>query len=295
MTLRERLTEYLTLKEALAAAGRVAEAERAEATRELRLSRQKRLAAEQLLVDGSRSEAARLAAESAKLVAAAVDRLGETRSDRLARAAAEVAARAKDLGEAPALDGDVTAARVAATRKALVAGYEIERLLELALLDRPGLLRLRVIHWGRVVACAVFVFFAAAFVHAILFGPRAQASSEQSALFGAERAVDGDPETEWAPKEHDHQWLELSWRTSRRVRTIKLLNGHGQIGHASENVHVELFRDARLLRSVDGSFGNTPAKVFLLLDGGNVRCNRMRIFPSAPPGRDPAIAEVIVE
>jgi len=295
MKLRERLGEYLTLNRALAAAGRVDEAARAEATRELRLSKQKRLAAEQLLVDGSRAEAVPLAAASAQLACSAVDRLGDARPDDLTRAAAELGELSAKLADAPALDADVTAGQLSAARDVLVAGYTLERIAAPALLDARALTRLRVVHWGHVAACALFLFLAARFAREIFFGPKAQASSEQSALYGAERAVDGDPETEWAAKDADHPWLELSWPLSRRVRTIKILNGHGSYNHGSSGVLVELYQDARMVHGVSGTFATTPPDVFVMLDGGGVRCNRVRISPVATAGRLPSVAEVVIE
>ena len=287
MTFREWIVDYFTMRGALERAASLDVAARLAASAALREAQEKRRAAERLLVEGANAAAIRLACESARRMLEGLDRLGMTDE--------ELRARLGEIGEPPVLDGDVTRAQIDAASCALGAQYAIERRIETRLADRAGLRRLRVVRAVRVAACAAFVVALGSLASNALFGPRVLASSELSAVYGAERAIDGDVDTDWTPKSGNDAWIELSWRLHQRPRVIELMNGRARSESQTGDVRVDLFDGATLVHTVTGSLSDAPPKAYLMLDGGRVRCDRIRIHVEGVRGHTAALAEVVVQ
>ncbi len=288
-----RPAEYLTLRRALAVADGLPAERRVALRRHATEAWQKRDAAELLLSRGSRAEAIQLAAESARLIDEALQPVTESSpvsTRRVGRAIEDMEwARAK-LAPPPALDALVTRAQVGALRTLLSAELALQQPLGEALLDRRGLLRLKAQRWGVALAIVLSPLAAAAFVRGSFLGLTARASSVLDDQYAADRALDGDPDTEWVASGGE-EWLEIRFR-SRKVHTVRILNGDTLPDRAVKEMHVDFYDHAESHATHARTFTQQHPAQWQTYDVGGVTCDRIRIVITEHYGAGAAIAEV---
>jgi hypothetical protein len=294
--LRARAVEYLTLRRALAVAERLPAEQRVTLRRRATEAWQKRDAAELLLSRGSRAEAIRLAAESAGLIVESLQPVADSSplsSRRVGRAIEDVEWASARLVPLPALDALVTRAQAGALRTLLSAELALQVPLREALLDRRGLLRLKVQRW--VVGLTIFLspLAVAAFVRGSFLGLTARGSSVLDEQYAADRVLDGDPDTEWVAGPGE-EWLEIRFR-SRRVHTVRVLNGDTLPDRAVKEMHVDLYDHAESHATQTRTFKQQHPAQWEAYDVGGVTCDRIRIVITEHYGAGAAIAEVEIE
>ncbi|MHB8440414.1 MAG: discoidin domain-containing protein, partial [Acidimicrobiales bacterium] len=239
-----RPLEYVTLSRAMAAAQGLSTEQRTARTRAAQEAWQKRDAAEVLASRGSHAEAIGLAVEAAKLVkeclvVAAGSSTVETRRAR--RAAEDLDWACAKLTPLPTLDAHVTRSQKRALRTLLAAELALRNPVGEALLDRRGLLRLR---WQRAIVALAIVLsplMALVFVRRSFLGLTARAGSVLDDQYTADRVLDGDPDTEWVA--NGEEWLEIRFR-SRKVHTVRILNGDTLPDRAVKDMHVDFYDHA---------------------------------------------------
>lgn len=260
----------------------------------VRRAAQLRDSAELLLARGSNAEGIHLVlAGLARLREAAAaladgDAAARPRVQELLRDADPHAAR---LDPAPSLDDHVTPDQAAAAQELVALELGLERALREAFLDRPGLLRMRRQRW--VLAALVLAAPAAivAVLHAVLYGVSARSSSDLSEQFTADRAVDGDPATYWAPGGSDEQWLELRFRP-RHLHQVRVLNGDTR---AARGLRMELYAGLTRLASESKDFAAEYPPGTLVFDVPNLRADRVRLVVTSHFGAGGGIAEVTLK
>jgi hypothetical protein len=289
-----RPIEYLTLRRALEVAARLSADQRVDLGRQATEAWQKRDAAELLLSRGSRAEAIRLAVDSASLVEESLRPVADSSpvcTRRVARAIEDLEwARAK-LSPLPTPEALVTRAQARALRTMLSAELALQQPLREALLDRRGLLRLKVQRYVVALAIVVSPFAALAFVRGSFLGLTARAASALDDQYAADRVLDGDPDTEWVA--NGEEWLEIRFR-SRRVHTVRILNGDTLPDRAVKDMHVDFYDHAESHATQTRTFKQQHPAQWQTYDVGGITCDRIRIVVTEHYGAGAAIAEVEV-
>lgn len=210
------------------------------------------------------------------------------RADRIATL--EVARRAKRAGEILAREGQATEAALAFDRSrsayALLLGDDAVDARALDALDAravaavwgPGVARRR-----RLARVAVFVALAVGTFAYVAFAlgarPFARAvgseTFDDNPLFAAEKAVDGQTETEWLLPDGRGGTLDLVVFPARDVRSVVIQNGHNRQFHdrAVRRFEVQFFRDGVRVRSLRDTF--------LTMDGPDAT-KTLRLDPPLP-------------
>ncbi len=293
--LAARPLEYVTLRRALAVADRLPDEQRGALCRQATEAWQKRDAAELLLLRGSRAEAIRLATESARLIDEALQPVVDSSpvaTRRISRAVEDMEWAKAKLAPPPALDALVTRAQTRALRTLLSAEFAMQQPLREALLGRPGLRRLR--FHRAVVALAIVLspLAALAFVRGSFLGLTARAGSVLDDQYAADRVLDGDPDTEWVA--NGDEWIEIRFR-SRKVHTVRILNGDTLPDRAVKEMHVDFYDLAESHATHARTFKQQHPAEWQTYDVGGITCDRIRIVITDHYGAGAAIAEVEVD
>lgn len=133
---------------------------------------------------------------------------------------------------------------------------EIDRLCRFSLrrLTPQRARRRRRIYGGAV--CAVLAIAVAVTLAQLWGGPLASASGTFSAEHPASLAVDGMVATEWLLPDRTAGWLQISFRSRRTVRSVRIYNAHNRyyMDRASERVRVTAFSDQGPVATAEGRF-----------------------------------------
>jgi hypothetical protein len=259
---------------------------------------QKRDAAETLWPRGSPAEAIRVACDGFALAAEAIERLAEARGDAdgAARLLAVAKARAAQLAE-PHLDAEVSAAHGEALRTLLDEMLALDRYTS-GVVAGPRVIaaaRTRRRFWAVILAVMVLAacFVALHAAHSL----RATASGTYSASFPVTNAIDGRADTEWLmPDKAPTGWLELALGGSRKVSTVRILNGHNP-PHNERALHefrLTCFSGARIVKVVPGNLPFNDAPQWTSFDFGGVSCDRVRLDVTSVWNNGGALAEIDV-
>jgi hypothetical protein len=293
-SLRALAVEYLTLRRAMEFAEQLPDDRRASLRSALAEACQKRDAAELLRSRGSSSEAIRLAMEGAQLLTAAQEAVADSSAVQtwsVRRASIDVQWAGSRLTPAPALDKEVTGAQSRALRTLLAAELALGLPLREALRDRRGLLVLRVQRAIAVAAVVLSPLAVVAFVQRSFYGPTARASGILDEQYTADRALDGDPDTEWVAGPGE-EWLELRFHR-QRVRGVRVLNGDTLPDRAVKEMHVEFYNGGESHPTQARTLAQHPPQ-WQTFEAGGLPCDRIRIVITQHYGAGAAIAEVQV-
>jgi hypothetical protein len=180
---------------------------------------------------------------------AALERAGYATPERARRALAASAPSTSATTPEAALDG-------AASRIDLDELWgEAERLLNFTtkrLVPSTRRRRSRLL-WG---GGALGLFLAVLVVDRLWVRPNATASGVFSPEYPAAYAIDGIESTEWVLPDHTPGWLEIAYSSARRLRSVRIVNGHNSpyLDRASERVRVTAFADEGAVATVEGRF-----------------------------------------
>jgi hypothetical protein len=288
-----RPIEYLSLRGALAVADSLPEQERLALLRRTAEAWQKRDAAELLVSRSSVAEAIRLALECASLVSQCMPRVAESsllQGRRVRRAVSDLTWACAHLTPAPALDVSVTRAQARALRTLLIAEVALESPLRDALRSRSATRWLRIQRILAALAVVLSPLAALLFVESSFLGIKARASSVLDDQYAADRALDGDPDTEWVAGPGE-EWLEIRFRP-RKVHTVRILNGDTLPDRAVKEMHVDFYDHGNSHPTTPKTFGEQHPAQWITYDVGGLTCDRIRIVITQHYGSGAAIAEV---
>jgi hypothetical protein len=289
------VVEYLTLRRALAFAEGVHDDRRASLRTAAAEASQKRDAAELLRSRGSLAEAIRLALEGAELLTGSLQAVAENspvQTRAVHRAALDAKWAAAELTPAPALDRAVTSAHGRALRTLLAAELALGQPLREALLDRRGLLVLRLQRILAVAALVASPFAVALFVRRSYYGPAARASGTLDDQYAADRVLDGDPDTEWVASGGE-EWLELRFHR-QTVHGLRVLNGDTLPDRAVKEMRADFYDGKDLHATATRTFSQQHPAQWQTYDVGRMPCDRIRLVITQHHGSGAAIAEVQV-
>jgi hypothetical protein len=289
-----RTAEYFTMRQRLAATGHAAA--RATASEAVLESRQKRDAAEALMLQGLPAEALRLGVESLerlKLALASLDSAGVSWSPRMRRAVEKVERFGAGGGSPVELDSTATTEQTESLRRLIRAQLALDPWIEVEILDRRGLQKLRWHRWVLGALIALSPLLLALFVRSALRGINVRASSELEDTYAADRAIDGDPDTEWIPSGGGEEWLELRF-PARRVHTLRVLEGDTLPKHAAKEVRVEYYLHGESYPGGSHEFGEHVPLQWIEFDGAGILCDRVRLTIASHYDATGAIADVEV-
>lgn len=176
-------------------------------------------------------------------------------SDAKAREVLETRQRATTRSR-PSLDDEVTAADGELFQQLAAARRHVDRVLAPASMT-PGQLT-----WTQVsrVGFAAFLGLAATVGLYLALRPATgvtvTGSGQWSAEFAAERAVDGDPATEWLLPDRQEGTLEVRIAPATRMNRIRLKNSHNRHynDRATQAYTVEVYSNDELVRTVEGEW-----------------------------------------
>lgn len=127
--------------------------------------------------------------------------------------------------------------------------------------------------------------------------PRVMASSDYSPEYAVTYAVDGSYSTEWLLPNGSPGWLQIAFRSPRRVRSVRLTNAHnGQhLDRGAQQVRVTAFSDQGPVGSAEGRFdGVTSNRSQLDFSLGADRVTYLRVEVLSYFGLGGGFAEVEV-
>jgi hypothetical protein len=124
--------------------------------------------------------------------------------------------------------------------------------------------------------------------------PKARASSELGPMYGADRAIDDDEQTEWVPRTGRGEWLEIALGSRRSIHKIRLLNGHVLPDRAAREVEITAYSGGDAVGTFHTTFSGARPTGWVTLDAGAVRSDRLRILIVDAAGGGGAISEVVV-
>lgn len=292
--------EFFILKDAEALSTKLAAEVRESVARDVSIARQKREAAEVLWLGGGPAEALLLARDALDHVARAVERAhAADASPPLPSSAAKVRTDAASA-PLPALDSEVATTHTERFYSMIAAHDELRSLVEPAALSVPEVAgrRRRRIAWasGAALVLAGIAVFATRTPRAL----KASASAVYDEPHNAARSVDGKPETEWLLPNKQTGWLELAVLPARKLKRVKLLNGHNPPYNDRQTNEYRLDvvgADGKVLKTVEASFGDfnaAPAPTVLELDTSE-KVERLRFEVKSFHKDGAALAEIEVE
>jgi hypothetical protein len=286
------LREFLLMEGALARADASTDSLRV-ARRRLAEAREHRVAAEVLLLRGSLAEAVSLGQGAGAAMASAAAPVVDSPTDGRRRRKLDAFRRALDeLGPPPTLSADTTPAQADRLGTLLVAQRELERDLLPDLMGRVEVARVRAGRWALVVLLGASAWIAMSLAQWALFGVRVRASGELTPLYAADRAVDGDPQSDWVAAAGD-PWLEIAFRRPRRLHHLAIRNGHILPARAASSIVVQCFEREHLARVWQAVLGEGSAVNPVSVDVAGSACDRLVLRPLAEPVlRGAAISEV---
>lgn len=272
--------EWFLLDEADKRARAMPEDVRAPLSRDVRIAKQKREAAEVLWVGGAPAEALALARDAFETQARLATREGDPKPSEQDLARLEATRKMLVERAVPELDEGVTATHTELFF-ALVDVHDRLHRLRAPLADSPAEVakkRVRRIAFTALSAVATIVA-----LYFILRTPRvvkAEASAVYSDHYAPAKALDGKPESEWLLPDNTLGWIDLHVSPPRRVNHLKLLNVHNgpYNDRATRDFHVEAYAGSTLLKSYDGTFPEfTETPAWVTVDLGVDKCDRIRI------------------
>jgi hypothetical protein len=292
------LREYWTLADASAAAAGAGEAPRAAAAHELSMAWQDRDAAEVLLLGGSPADALRVGLSAAAHLEKALSTAGDRGVQLTAPERQDVDAIhafVVEAGNPPDLDSRVTPAQRTALAVAIRAGLRLERRVGARFLDAAGFARLRLWNRARVCVAVAIGVLVLAFAAKFAGTTRASASGSLNPIYGPDRAIDGDVNTDWvaggaAP------WIDVWFPYARRLGRITLVDGHVVRDRAAKDVRVDIYAHDRIVGSMGAVFappGKSPST--LSFDPAGVRADRVRVTITSAYGSGAALSEILVD
>ena len=288
----QRVEERFDIRDALAFADKIDDATRKRLGLLLRTAWEKRDAAEALATAGSYVDAIRLMNEASSTVRRVEELLKEDgwiptrRAERLFLETAELR---KELGDPPELNSQVSGAKRDLISREVLVLHRVQGVTDLTTLAPASLRRLRVRRWVEAAALLAGVVAACSVVNQALYGVRVRASSELAPSWTADRAIDGDPSTDWVSGTGD-AWIELQFPRRRRVRSLHLFNGQFFPERATRDIRVEVFNGDDIANVVTASFNRSAEP--LTLDLGGFATDRVRITTLSHIGTSAAIAEI---
>jgi hypothetical protein len=127
--------------------------------------------------------------------------------------------------------------------------------------------------------------------------PKVVASSSYPGPFPPEQAVDWLEATEWLLPDAATGWIDLTFKSPRRVRSVTLVNCHNGVygDRSSAKVRVTAFENDRVVATADGEFvkiSTERSALNLPLEGKNI--TRVRAEVLSLLGRGGGFAEVEV-
>ncbi|MBI2392673.1 MAG: discoidin domain-containing protein [Deltaproteobacteria bacterium] len=280
MSIVAGVREWFLLRDLEARAAKVRDDIRAERGRSLRLSQQRRAAAEALWIAGHPAEALHLL-----------------------RAAVELARSATEEGEPlvapelPAFDAEVKAADAARFRALLAEHAQLfERHAELRLAPRDVVER-RVV---RLAGTALVLLLSIVAIVLLARTPRrleASASAKWDARYDPANAVDGNDKTDWLLPDHAQGWLDVKVIPPRKIARVKLMNARNLPWNdrASNELSIEAFDGAHVVKTATTKFdGVSPDPAWRTVEIG-AKVDRLRVHVKSSHAQGGGVSEVIVE
>lgn len=270
MSVLARTREWFSLRDLESRAAKVPSDVRVQTASLLRLSEQRRSAAEALWTAGFPAEALRLLGDALTLAreATAKDPAGEAQG---------VSPLTTAL---PTLDDDVKREDAARFRAMLT---EHARLVgdhqELAL-DTTGVAKRRMTRAAIAAASALALL---GLVYFIVRTPRVlkpTASASYDGRYDAANAVDGNESTDWLLPDRTAGWIEVQVVPPRKIGKLKLLNARNLpfSDRGTNEFKVEAFFAGKLLKSADGRFdGFSPEPAWRTVELNAGKIDRIRI------------------
>jgi hypothetical protein len=200
-----------------------------------------------------------------------------------------------EAGNPPDLDSRVTPAQRTALAVAIRAGLRLERRVGARFLDAAGFARLRLWNRARVCVAVAIGVLVLAFAAKFAGTTRASASGSLNPIYGPDRAIDGDVNTDWvaggaAP------WIDVWFPYARRLGRITLVDGHVVRDRAAKDVRVDIYAHDRIVGSMGAVFappGKSPST--LSFDPAGVRADRVRVTITSAYGSGAALSEILVD
>ena len=136
-----------------------------------------------------------------------------------------------------------------------------------------------------------------AFMVRLWTGPHATASAVFSSEHPATHAIDGGETTEWILPDRTPGWLQITFRSPRRVHSVRIINGHNRhyLDRAAQQVRVTAFSAAGPVGTAEGRFVGISEKrtaLDLPIDAKDVTHLRVEVLSHFGAGG--ALAEVEV-
>ena len=291
------LRELLLREAALAREKTGGEARRA-ARRALAVASERRRAAEVLLVRGSSAEAVHLGVAAGQaMVAALAPFAGDDPRQSASRRTRTDAFRhaLEELGPAPSRDEETTPAQTGRLRRLVVAQSVLEADLLPDLRSRREILYARAGRGAYVGVFGVALGVTVIVVHLAIYGVRVTSSSDLGPLYAADRALDGDTQTDWVAGPGEPR-LEIELRHRRHLHHLAILNGHILTGHAASGVLVQCVANGGPAREWQVALGEGSAVTPVSVALAGAICDRLILHPQAePPARGAAISEVTLD
>ncbi len=291
----DAVRDHFTLEEAKAFASKVDGEVQKKARDAFAQAWQKRDAAESLDAAGSFTEALRVIKESAALAREgkeALEGAGWTPPASVTRAFKEVTEALAQLDkEAPARDAEVASATRAELARLVRVLVDLAHMLVIPTSDVAELRRLSVIRLLSTAMLAVGLLVVGRLAYAVLYGVRIRAMNELNATWTADRAIDGDPNTDWVAASGD-AWIELRFHAKRRFDHLRIRNGEFFPDRATKDFKVEFYDTDAVELTVTGTFTHTPAES-VTFDVGGVHASRVRVTPLSHFGISAAISEIL--
>jgi len=239
------LREYFSLREAEERGKGLDSAARRRLAAEVRLSRQKRVAAETLFDVGQRAEALQMASAAFALLASHRDLAGDRRSEELEPI--ELPVHDEDVRE----EHDHRFHQLVERQKTLQ-----QELADVALDDRTRGQR-RLLRGATVVSLA-FAFALVAWWWSARTVLTAEASSQVSERSSAANAVDGVESTQWVLPDKTVGYLDVKVSPAQRLVSVTMMNGWDPPSSAVRAFRLEAYDGATLLKSQDGELLQQP-------------------------------------
>jgi len=126
----------------------------------------------------------------------------------------------------------------------------------------------------------------------------ASASFGDDPAFTPDRAIDGDPSTDWLLPDNTAGWIDIRVDPARAIHNVRLLNGHnrGFNDRAVRNYRVEVYDGDRMVTQTSGSFAALlphPTPVNVAVHASHV--TRVRLVVTSWFNIGSALAEIHVD
>jgi len=234
--------EYFSLREAAERADALPAATRTALAREVRLSTQRRVAAEVLAQAGARAEALRAMSEAHALLAGHAGLVGLT---------------VTCAGDLPMLDDEVKGEHTELFDTLHEEQLRLQvRLGPLGLERRARLQRVT----NRRAGAAGLGLGLVMGLLGLLGRTRlvAEASGSWSDKYPPSNAVDGDEATHWVMPDKSLGWLDVQLLPPRKLATVSVLPGYAPPTYSVVDYRLEAYAGSNVVKSVDGTFVAPP-------------------------------------